>query len=437
MRRKLALWALLLLALSGVARAASTLCVNAPGVVALTDARGVELLPNGSVEDLFTVREGALFAAGARGAYRLYDADARPLGDTVFSMIDDAGDALVFRQGGFYGAMDADGTVLLPAEWTQLTADCEGGWLALEGDPLDEQPDELIHIDPDGTATPTGVAVAGGLNPVSGGRMPFMNGDGRYGAVDAHGRVVVEALWQYVGPFQDGCAKVAGPEGLGLIDGAGRVIVAPNYDFLERGAALIAARDAAGVDVYPPGGGVRRFRLAGAFDEVGLVGGGIAVTRAGQVTLYSAWGRRVARGEARTTFAAGSQGQYIMVTGAWGEKCQRLIHPDGSAASGSYQQLLPLCPGRYAFLVMAGSAYYSAELGRVQRSYDYSGARYGLLDSRGRELLPARYREIRALSRERLLLIGEGEVSLANRDGAAIRTWTTSESEAPTGEAGE
>lgn len=422
--------------LLGAARAEGLLCVNAPGVVALTDMAGVERIANGLYDEIFTVREGELYAAGERGEYRLFDARGQQLGDTVFSMIDDEGDPLVFRAGGLYGAMDASGETLLPARWSQLTADGAGGWLALDGDPLDEQPDELLHIDGSGNPARTGVMTASGLAPVSGGRMPFLASNGRWGAVNGGGTVAIAPVWRYMGPFENGVAKVAGPGGMGMIDADGKIAVAARYQWLDRSASMIAAMDGNGIDVYSPRGGQRRFHLPGPIREAALVGGALFVARADGVSLYDASGAVLASGDADTTFAPGNSGRFIASDGEWGERCQRLVNPDGSAASRRFQQLLPLRGDRYAFLEMDGIEYYSLELERVQKSWDYRGGRYGLADGTGRVLLPAEYVEIRAIGDNRLLLVGEGKVVLADRNGAAIRTWLTPEIEVPIGEAG-
>ena len=85
MFRRIALWMLLLVALA-VKAGAATLCVNAPGVVALTDGRGAEIIENGRFESVFAVREGELYAAGRRGAYRLYNAQGKLMSAVVFSI---------------------------------------------------------------------------------------------------------------------------------------------------------------------------------------------------------------------------------------------------------------------------------------------------------------------------------------------------------------
>ena len=425
MFRRVLLCAALLAALSGAACAAGTLCVCAPGVTALTDGDGNELIGNGSCEVIFAVRPGALYAAGTAGSCRLYDANGCPLGDTVFSMIDDAGASLVYRADGLYGAMDAGGTVLLAPSWTQLTGDGEGGWLALDEDPLDDRPDEIIHLEPDGEARRTGVYTASGLDRVRFGRMVYMASNGLWGAVDARGRIVVEPVWRGLSAFSDGFARVSGPEGVGLIDGLGRVVLAPVYRWLDRSPAMIAACAEDGLEVYSPDGGVRRFALPGEALEASLVGDCLAVRDWKRAALYDAEGRVLDECSAGTTYAPGTAGQIIAADGAWGEACQRLLNPDGGTASPRFQQLLPLCDGRYAWLEMEGIEYYSAELGALQRSWDYDGMRYGLADSAGRRLTPALYREIRAVDGDRLLLIGDDETVLSDADGIALRSWPT------------
>ena len=427
----------LLLALLGAARAEGALCVVTPQLTALTDASGDVLLSGEGIADVFCVREGALYAAGSRGAYRLYDAAGVPVGEAVFGMIDDAGDALVYRVGRRYGAMDADGAVLLEPEWTQLTPDGAGGWLALDGDPLDDSADEILHIDAAGEVRRSGVYTASGLLPVRCGCMPYRTAEGLWGAVDASGRVAVNPAWHALGGYEDGLAKATGPDGTGVIDVNGRVVVATVYRWLERSPAMIAALGANGLDVYAPDGGERLFSLPGGDVDVCLAGGMLAVSDDTGTRLYDAEGKMLYEGGPGVTFAEGCMGQLIACDGAWGEACQWLMNPDGSAASARVQQLLPLSGERYAFLELDGTEYYSAELGRIQTSWDYAHMRYGLMDSLGNILIPTRFREIRSLGGDRLLLLSEGETVLSDMDGTALKRWVTAQTEAPTGEAGE
>ena len=422
------------LLLLGAAGAEAPLCVVEGKVACMVDRDGDTLLRGPDIEDAFIVREDALYAAGRKGEYRLYNASGDPLGETAFAMIEDQGDCLIFRSGSRYGAMAADGSVLLPATWTQLTSDGAGGWLALDTDPLDESPDAILHIDANGEATPTGARTSIGLSRLRSGRMPIAVPNGRYGAVNARGTVVISAEWRAMGAFLDGCAKATGPDGMGLIDPDGAVLAPTIYRWLERGEGIIAALRDDGLDVYASDG-TALFGLEGENLEATLAGRYIAVTSGAITRLYDGAGAVIAESDAGVSYAPGTRGQLIVSDGAWGERCAWLMNSDGSAASGRFQRILPLCEGRYAFLEMEGAEYYSAELDRVQTSWNYDTIRYGLMDGAGNILAPAEYRKIRALGADRLLMVTNEEIRLTDADGESIASWLTAEAEAPTGEA--
>ena len=109
-------------------------------------------------------------------------------------------------------------------------------------------------------------------------------------------------------------------------------------------------------------------------------------------------------------------GQLIAADGEWGEACQWLVNPDGSAASGRYQRLLSLCEGRYAYAVLP-----AREDGGAGE-WD-AAVRFGLIDGEGRKLLPATCVSIVALGEDRLRIETEDAVIFADADGAPLRTW--------------
>ena len=123
-----------LMLITCAAFATGPVCVSAPGIAALVDDQGNDLVESGLFERAFAVREGELFAAGDRNGYRLFDAEGRPVTDQTFSMISDAGDCLIFRRGDCFGAMDCSGGTIVEPEWTQLVCDGAGGFLALDRD---------------------------------------------------------------------------------------------------------------------------------------------------------------------------------------------------------------------------------------------------------------------------------------------------------------
>ena len=434
-RRFCALVLLAMLTLAGPARAEGPVCVVAPGMAALVDEQGAERIAPGLHDEIFTVRENALFAAGSRGDYRLFDAEGQPLSDVHFAMIHDAGRCLLFRDGSLYGAMDDSGNILIEAAWTQLVPTDAGGYLALDGDPLDDEPDEIIRIDPSGETVRTGSRVVGGLSVPRDDRMPALASNGRYGAIDGQGTWAIAPVWRYIGPYENGMALARGEGGWGMIDGTGTERIAAEYDWMDRGASMIAGLKDWGVDVYDPDASGLLFRLEGEGLHVRLVGDCMAVSDDATSRLYGVDGTPRWEGACDADFYPGADGQVIVAEGEWGEPCQRLIDA-GGVSSRAFQQLLPLCGGRYAWLSMRGAEYYSEDLDRLQRSWDYESARYGLADGEGNVLLDAVFLEIRALGRDRLLMRTEDEVLLTDVDGEVIRRWPAAGAEAPSSEAG-
>lgn len=420
------------LMLMGAARADGALCVVTDGFAAIVDEAGQTLVEG--VEDAFIVREGALCAAGSRGAYRLYDADGNAVGDVEFAMIDDAGDCLIYRQGGRYGAMDEDGKVILPAEWTQLVSDGAGGFLALETDPYDESADAILRVNADGEATPTGAKTASGLSRLESALMPVTASNGRYGAVNARGEWAIRPEWRYIGPFTEGRAKAAGAGGVGLINASGEEVVTARYDWLERGESVVAALDALGIDVFTGDGEKRIYSVKGENLEAALAGDCLLVKDGASSRLYGASGSLMGVFGAKFRCAPGLRGQLIATEGEWGARGSWLMNADGSAASGRFQRILPLAGDRYAFIETPGIEYHSADLDRVQTSWDYDAARVGMMDAGGAVILPAQYLEIRALGEERLLMRADDELMLTDLDGRVLRAWLTAAGEAPTGE---
>ena len=423
MFRRFAAGLLALLSLGLTALAEGPVCVSGPGFAALVDESGADLTADGTFETAFTVRDGALYAAGSKGEYRLYDASGRRVSDEGFNMIRDAGDCLIFRRGSGFGAMDFDGSIILAPTWTQLVSNGAGGFLALDGDPLDDRPDEIVFIDAAGEVRRCDVYTAGGLSDVNDGRMPYLASDGRYGAVDGEGLKAIEPVWRWIGPFSGGIAAAEREGGRGMIDADGNAVVGARYDWLDRGGTMIAARSAEGIDVYASDASVLRFHIAGEGLQCALVGPYLMVSSDEWTRLYDADGAPIREAAAGAAFYPGLEGQVILSDGAWGEACQRLIDAEGAVVSDGFQRILPLAGGRYAWLRMPGTAYYSADLGVIQKSWDYDAARWGLLDDGGNTLSDAEYLEIIALIEDRLQLRTEDEILLSDADGRAIRRW--------------
>ena len=426
LRRVLALLAALVL--FGAATAEGPYCVVEGSVALLADASGRALTDPGAYRDLFPVRPGSLYAAGDPGDYALLDASGRVLSDERFDMIDDAGDALVFRRGQRYGAMDAQGRVILEPVWTQLTPDGAGGWLALADSAVDEIPDALVHIGADGGAVETDALVLGRLRAVREDRMACAGPDGRFFYVDGTGAQAFPGTWRAAGDFAGGRAIVTGDGGSGVIDREGRAVIEPVYRFLAELEDAYAAVDAdGGLIVFDRDSGAARLTLSGGPLDVRVAGTALAVSDERETKLMSTDGRVLCRASAAAVFEAGEGGQFIATDGAMDGEVSWLVNPDGSRASGDFRRLLPLCADRYAWMTLSGTAYHSDALDDAATAWDYRSLRWGLMDGGGRTLLPARYRSIRALDDERLLLVTDDAVALANRNGRALHVWFSDE----------
>lgn len=387
----------LALGLCSGALASGLYAVNAGGVAALVDADGASVL-EGDFQTVFEVRPGALYAAGAPGAYELYDAAGSRLFGP-FEMIDDMGGALIFRRGGLYGAVDEAGAMLVEPEWTQLT--WGGGFLALQGNPLDEQPDEVLAL-AEGGASPTGIYTESGLAPFFEGRMVYRAADGRYGCLDGAGNAAIPAEWGCIGDFQDGAAIVSDGAMYGLIGADGGPLTPVGYVWLQRGAdALFGLREDGVLEALSPDGSAL-CRIDAGGGAVSVAGDHAAVGG----TLYDLTGAAVFAGSGDALYFPGLDGQVILSDGPWGSACETLLDPDGRAASKKYQRILPLTAGRYAFMTFEA---------------DMSDVRCGLLDAAGRELSPAVYNEIIPLGQDRLALVSDGAVVFADIDGREIK----------------
>lgn len=422
-----------LLALGVAALAEGPYCVVEGGVSLLADGEGHPLTNNGEYPNLFPVRPGSLYAGGSAGDYALLDAAGRELSDLRFDMIDDAGDALVFRRGLFYGAMDAAGSVILPAEWTQLTPDGAGGWLGMRDSAVDELPDALYHIAADGAEMLTDTLVLGELRGVFEDRMAFAASDGRWGYVNGAGETVIEPVWHAAGDFSGGRAIVTGDEGCGLIGADGETLIPPEYACLTGIEGAWAGLDAAGrLTLFDDISLEPTLTLDGAPLDIRALGMALSVSDGETARLLVADGTELCALSGSISFEAGVDGQFIAQDFSLGEEISWLVNPDGSRASGNFLRLLPLCTGRYAWMRMRGDKYFSEALGETLTDWDWRTLRWGLLDGTGKQLQPAIYRTIRALDDERLLLATDSAVILADRDGKQLGIWF--KSEGPIGE---
>lgn len=424
-RRMLRMAALMLaLVFSAQAFGESDACVvQLDGAAFLLDADGKVLLASDDIESMFPVREGALYAAGRRGDYALYDASGKRLGELRFAMICDMGDALIYRQDGLYGAMDADGGVILTPQYSQLVSNGDGGFLATSGDADRRGLRKVLYVEPGSAARSTGVLASGELLPLRDGRMPYRGANGSYGCLDSRGRRVIPCKYDWIGAFDGGAAIAASNEQYGLMDVMGEWLLQPDYIWMRRGVNMVAAMTNDGrIDVVTPEGR-RLYTIRTSALEASVVGNCVVVREENATSVYNIKGRCI-YGTSRTiALVPGMDGQLIASEGPWGAEAEYLLNPDGTYVGPRRQHILPLCANRYAFCVMEGVEYYSDELHSLQTTWNYDGMRWGMMDGTGKMVLPPEYLEIRAVGENRLLLVRDEGAVFADVDGHPMWHW--------------
>ena len=416
MLRRLAA-ALTALLLVPCAALAAPIAVNFEGMAALIEADGTEIVAPGTYDFIFAVgEEGELFCGGSSvdGGYRyvLLDGQGTPLTRQDYDMFSLSDGVIIFTRDGLFGAMNAQGEVLVEAEYTQLVANGEGGFVGLTTDCYDEEADGLYLIDAQGGRTATGVRTTGVLGWYSGGLMPLLSAENNlYGYVDATGQWAVRPQFAYAGALSGGRAVASLSTGYGLIDATGNWVITPKYDEVTYtddalAFAVISGEEAVG---FEPHSCAERFRIditgmyAAAYDGLVQVYGEDSPSR-----LYDYDGNLIFEGSSQAMYAAGLNGQYILTDGAWGADACRLIHADGTLSEQAWQSLFALCTvdgvGYYGFMRFDATPTYSQTLEQTQYDWDPESVRYGVVDETGAVTLEPVYEEMYLAAPGRLLV---------------------------------
>lgn len=425
MKTKLVLLLCVWLALASVASAEGELCISTDLATALLSVDGDEIIPPGSYEDIFTVADGQLYALGAKTAdgirYALSSASGKVLTDFAYSMFSASEDGVIFAQDGLFGAMDLQGEILLPAQYTQLAAAGDGRFLAMTTDPFDDDADEIFLLNANGEMQSTQVRSSEGLSAFSEELMPWQDSDSKlYGYLAADGSIAVEAKLETAGRFENGAARVSVDGKLGLIDPNGSWLIEPEYDYLETGNGVTVGLIGREQFVVFGKDHKELFRVEGAGLEVALVGEKPILQRNGMLEVYDLSGQVIFEIHQSAQLLPGLDGQMILVDGDWGADCVSLVGSDGTRGERLDQYLIALDGGRYAFVRMNVASYYSEALEEIRYSCDYDTLRCGMIDSDGNEILPAEYLEICSLGHGRYLAVAENSLQVTDGDGETL-----------------
>ena len=433
--KRLILWAAVLLWTCG-ALAESGLCVVADGCAALLDMEGAEIIGPGLYADVFCLTDGERYAVGldseAGRRYGLCDGSGTLLTEIRYEMLAAMDGTILYRENGLYGAMDMDGGVLLEAEYTQLVPGSNGCFLALLTDPNDDSADLVWLVDAaEDDPISTGVYTDTGLQRLSEDRMPFRSPNTeRFGCLNGGGEVALEAVFDYVGDFQNGAARASADGKFGVIDVGGEWRIPAEYDFLERGDGVfvgLAGRETC--VIYDAESFDERFRLEGVNLRAAAVGSYTIVVDDSGMQIYSADGQLLLEADGSAAVSPGAGGQLLLSDGDWGAKCVSVVGADGTLSQRKDQHLLPLDEDRYAFMTMNVASYYSEALGSIRYSCDYESIRFGMMNAAGEEILPADYLEIRRLAEKRYLTVAGDGLRVIDADGNILWSLLSEEDE--------
>ncbi len=406
---------------------AQPIAVNFQDAAALIDYDGRELVAPGAFDYIFDLGGGAeLYCAGGyvgeEFLYTLLDGGGKTLTEQIYGMFSYADGVVLFMRDGLYGAMNERGEALLPAGYTELVPNGEGGFLALKTDVYDDEPDGLYHIDESGAESATGVKTLGGLYGFSEGLMPLISAEnGLFGYVDSSGQWAIRPQFSFAEWFIGGRALATLSTGYGIIDESGNWVLTPKYDYvsLEIDSPSVAVQDARLAIAFDPQSGRELFRIDGSNLSASAFAGRVQVGDTVAARLYDASGALLYEGSPLASYAAGEQGQSIVIDGNWDSDSAYLLGSDGKVVAGPYQDIFPLETfdgrGYYGYLRFDAAAAEAPP--EDANDSDMGSARYGILGADGAEITPAQYEEMVRVAENRLLVRMDGTDGVADLNG--------------------
>ena len=408
------------------------LCVAQDGCAALLTEAGEEIVPLGQYADLIDLGgEGDAWrcAAGVRTdagiLYGLMDATGALRTSCAYSSIRRAGTVFLIAAEDRMGAINAQGEVVLPMEYTQLVAFDEAHFLALRSDPYDAEPDEIYAVNARAeTRSATGCRAENGLNPVKSGRMLWQDADTeRYGYMNAEGESVIAADYPQARPFQGDWAEALQDGLWGVLNTDGSWNIEPRYAWIER-----LQGGAVAIGLLPEGG----FELRSLAEDGGetlvfpqefsadIVNDKVVLRSAEETRILLPDGQLLWSGAANAQVFAGCGDSLLLMDGQWGDSCAALLYADGRLSAARWQWLVPLDGAHYAQVQMEATRYYSYHLKRDKNKINYRSFRYGVIDAQGGEVLPCAYDSVALVVENRYLLTLGETLLLANEQGEIL-----------------
>lgn len=433
---KFALILALIFCLTGAAASAGEpLCVSLNGEAFLIGEDGSVLIPAGTfaaIMPLSISENKTLYAVSLpdSGLFALADDAGNMLSEAIYDYIYAQDGVLFCLQGDAYGALHENGSLQIPCEYSFLTANGTGGFLALRSDPYDDIADGLYVIDETGESTATGVKVLHLYTGMQEGLLPAVSPENNlYGYLGADGHWAIPPQYDYADIFIDGCAQASISTGCGIISRDGKWLLSPKYEFVDTADGIGHYRLAytrAGVALIEKD----TWQTAAEYENASgqaMEGGYLAVFTPEETIFFGPDGGERFRLTGDLLFWDMHSDGAVIQTGEWGEACFHLYDLSGSRVSDGYQMLGRLCDGLYQTgrFEVKKTEYDGGEL--VLNEEMPNTMRFGCIDSQGREILPMEYTTLYALSGDRLWLEKDGKGYLADKNGQIIAEYAAGE----------
>lgn len=385
----LALWLLT----APAAHAAESYVLRTGGSAVLADSDAALLVPAGIYSDIVRLSDDDLFSARPVGGdgCGLLNGAGEALTEFIYDQLSFTGEEIIFSLNGLYGAMDKTGQILIEALYTRLVPMGNGAYLALKSDPLDDSPDALTAIAPDGQEKSTGIRLMYGPFAASQGLSAAVASSGLYGYLSAEGDWAIEPQFVWADTMHFGRARASTEAGMGLIDTNGQWLIEPQSGRLviseRHDAAPVLLIDEGGVSLLSPSNGALIARWEGAFNAA-FTGEVICIENSEHVLLIDYQGNVLLSLGNDAESAAELEGYYIVRCSAQSSAPFALLSSDGTEI-GRWQELT--FAGLFNGVVYAAFSTYDTEAadidGMTFRDEVPLSRRYGLIDMEGNVII--------------------------------------------------
>lgn len=365
---------------------------------------------------------GLYSAIRTSGLAALMDENGKLLTGFDYDMLYHNNGYILFNKGDMFGAMDENANIVIPPDYTSLTASGENTFLGLKSDCWDDDPDGLYLITADGAESATGLMTLSTLSVFSEGLMPLLSAqNAKFGYVDHLGQWVIKPQFDFADAFSGGCALASISTGYGVIDMSGNWLVTPKFDYIDfmDNGDILGTRGAELVCVLDADDRAEVFRIEGTGLYAGGYGSVIAVYDETALRVYDTAGNELLEAPPEACVMYGEPKQFILMGETWGEYNTYLYDVTGKQLCGAYQYLLPLTTlndmSYYTFM-----EFEAALRDDGQYDWDEHSARYGVIDQNGDVIVEARYENLFMLKDDILLAARDGEVYVITLAGETV-----------------